>query len=588
MYAGGEFLSLKIDHQPVFSPEAFSDVQREFAQTAEEFARHEILPQKDKLEHLNKDLSLELIKKCGNLGLLAVDVPEKYGGLDAGKVTSAILVEKISAGQSESFTVTFSVQTGIGTLPLVFFGSEQQKSLYLPKIATGEILSSYALTEPEAGSDALSIRTHARLSDDAKFYIINGNKQFISNGGWADLLITFAKIDGEKLTGFLIDPKSPGITLHEEKNKLGLHGSSTCNIALEDVKVPIENMLGQIGRGADIIFSSLNIGRYKLGAAVLGGCKNVIEQAIKYGLERKQFGQSIIHHDAIQKKLADMTIQTFALESIVYETAYCIDKGLSLIPPDNPDYSRSVTQIIENFVIECSACKIYGSETFWKIADEGLQIFGGYGFMEEFPMARILRDTRVDRIYEGTNEINRQVITGHLMKKILLEELPIREKLKEAESTLVNLKSEYKKDLLISEKRALETAKILLIYLFSQALTRFGQDLLNEHQIGELLSDLIMDIFILHCSLSRISQTLPAHEDKTSRLAIARAITTEKIEDILRRSYIIRNGIFSDNDEKTSLHFIRKCETYMHLPFNTFTLKREIVRTVLKQKGYPF
>lgn len=587
MHTGGLFLTTPLISTKVFSPENFTDIHREFRQAMEDFARKEIRPHKEAIEKFDKTLSLRLIKKCGELGFLGVDIPESYGGLGLDKITSTLLAEKIADAQTESFTVTYFVHVGIGTLPIVYFGSEELKRRYLPKIASGEWLSAYALTEPEAGSDALSLRSHARLSDDGKFYILNGNKQFISNGDWAKVLITFAKINGDKLTGFIIDPESPGITRKEEKNKLGLHGSSTCNIILENVQVPKENMLGEIGKGADIALNILNIGRFKLGAAVLGGCKNAIELSCQYGFQRRQFGQPIARFDAIQKKIAEMAIHTYALESIVYHTAHQIDEALQEVDEKSPFYSQEIARVIEKLAIECSICKVYGSESYWNIADETLQIFGGYGCIEDFPPARMLRDTRVDRIYEGTNEINRQVIVGYLIKKTLLEELPIRETIKLLSKTDLPAIRLETTDLLKNEKRAVERAKQLTLMLFGDCLTRWGQDLLNQQQIGETLSDMISILYILNTTLARITQNT-AHAHFPMLLQVGQALTAQKIQEIIRQAHLLLPAIYQGHALQKAKNKVNQFTKEMDLSTDIFSVRQKIAEYVYKQKKYPF
>ena len=588
MVTGGYFLTTSLKDSQVFSPEKFSDIQSEFAKATREFALQEILPQRDEIEKFNQELSLKLMKAAGELGLLGVDVPEKYGGLAIDKVTSALVVENITRGQCASFTVTISAHTGIGTLPIVYFGTEEQKQKYLPKLTSGEWLSAYALTEPGSGSDALSIRTLAELSQDKKYYILNGNKQFITNGSWADILITFAKIDGEKLTAFILDPNADGIIKHEEKNKLGLHGSSTCNIILENVKIPIENVLGVIGEGANIAFNSLDIGRFKLGAAVLGGCKNAVTECMKYALERKQFGQPVAHFDAIKKKIADMMIRTFTLDSIIYETANLLDQSIAKVDENSKNYSKEVAEAIEKFAVECSICKIYGSEAYWQSADDGLQIFGGYGFIEDYPMARALRDTRVDRIYEGTNEINRQIILGYIVKKTLLEELPVREKIKETMQILNGKHIEVNESTLAEQEKSLEYAKHLTLYLLNKALIRYGQDLLNEQQIGEILSDMIIKIYLMNTTLSRIQQILAGGQKDTIFSNIAKVLIAEGSIEICGLAKTAITHIENPNQLDAALKDIRFLENQMDIKTDIISQKQNIADYLYRQQKYPF
>ncbi len=409
MKTGGSFLTTQICTEEIFTREKFSPEQEEIAKTVEEFARERIRPNKQEIEKYNKDLSLQLLKECGELGLLSVDIPEKYDGLGLDKVTSTIISETMGFGLCASFSATMGAHSGIGTLPIVFFGNDQQKEKYLPKLGTSELVSAYCLTEPESGSDALAAKSTAVLSEDGKNYVLNGTKQFITNASWADLFIIFANVDG-KFTGFIVERTTPGLSIGPEEKKMGIKGSSTCTVYLENVHVPVENVLGEIGQGAAIAFNTLNIGRFKLGAGTLGGCKAATEETLQYASERKQFGQSIRNFDIIKGYFADMVIRTFALDSIIYKTVGLIDQAVSEIDESSTTYNKEVAEAIERYAIEASICKVVGSETLWFVADKGLQIYGGYGFIEEYPMASVLRDNRIDRIFEGTNEINRQII----------------------------------------------------------------------------------------------------------------------------------------------------------------------------------
>jgi alkylation response protein AidB-like acyl-CoA dehydrogenase len=588
MFTGGAFLVSPLGEHFLYSPENFSEEHIEFARTAEKFALKKIYPVRDRIESFDKKLVLEIFRQCGEMGFLACDIPEEYGGMALDKIASTIFAEKISYGQSSSFAVTFSAHTGIGTLPIVFFGNQAQKEKYLPKLATGEWLSAYALTEANSGSDALSVQTTASLSEDGSYYLLNGSKQFISNGSWADLLITFGKVNGKKLSCFLVDPKSQGVILHEEKNKLGLRGSSTANIIFENVKVSTDDLLGQVGNGTEIALNTLNIGRFKLGASVLGGCKAVINESVNYALGRKQFGQPVAYFDALKKKVADMTIRTYALESIVYATAGLLDKAINLISPESTQYYREVASGIEKFALECSICKVYGSEALWLNTDDGLQIFGGYGFSEDYPLAKMTRDTRIDRIYEGTNEINRQIILGYLIKKTLLEELPIREKIKEIPGILKIKNEQTHKNFFSEGKQALKFSKYLFLYLFNEVLIKFGQDLLNEQQIGELLSDFISDIFILDATLSR----LIIAEDRSNITgevlsAIGSVLFGEKMLGFNSTAKKILGSLHQGQELKNALKILNQFENKMFLNINIFNLKKKIADFIYQKKKYP-
>jgi len=409
MAVGGSFIVEPIGRRNVFTVDDISEEQQEIGRMAESFAVDQILPKKAEIEKLSEELTRKFMRELGELGMLSVDIPEEYDGMGMDKVTSALINEKVALSQSGSFMVTFSAHTGISTLPIVFFGTEEQKKKYLPKLGNGEWIGSYGLTEPGAGSDALAGTTTAVLSEDGKHYILNGSKQFISNGSWCQTLVCYAKIDGEKFTGFIVNMDLPGIEVGPEEVKMGYKGSSTTSVTLNDVKVPVEDLLGIPGKGHQIAFSTLNIGRYKLGAAVLGTSKAAINESVKYALERRQFGQPIAEFDAIKSKFANMIVRTYDLESILYRTVGDIDTAMGLVDTKADDYYHKIISAIETFATEASMTKVFGTEAHWITTDDGLQIFGGYGYTEEYPLAAMVRDTRVDRIFEGTNEINRQI-----------------------------------------------------------------------------------------------------------------------------------------------------------------------------------
>ncbi|MFQ6605614.1 MAG: acyl-CoA dehydrogenase family protein, partial [Fidelibacterota bacterium] len=520
---GGKFLIEPFGHSPAFCREKFTEDHRDIEAMILEFAQDRIGGHKDDIEKFDKKLSLNLLKEMGELGLLGVDVPEEYGGLELDKITTAIVAESMSAGMSASFTTTYSVQTGIGSLPIVWFGTPEQKAKYLPKLVTAEWVGAYGLTEPTSGSDALSAKTTARLSEDGQYYIINGQKQFITNGSWADVYIIFAQVDGSKFSAFIVERDTPGFEVGPEEKKMGMKGSSTTSLMFTDMKVPVENLLYEVGKGAAIAFNALNLGRFKLAASDLGGAKIVIREAIQYAKTRRQFGQPISHFDVIRGKVADMVIRTFAADSMIYRTIGLIQDQINELDASSPDYYLEMGKAMENFSIEASMAKVYGSETLSLCADNGIQILGGYGFIEEYPMARIYRDNRIDRIWEGTNEINRQIIAGHMLKKALTEELPIREAIRDIE----NFMDRDDKPLesipgLAAEVTALETSKRLTLYLFHEALCQFGQDLRHEQQLTEILANMFTEIYTMESVLSRVTYMMTSSlADKTVE-AIAR------------------------------------------------------------------
>ncbi|MFQ5751105.1 MAG: acyl-CoA dehydrogenase family protein, partial [bacterium] len=532
------------------------------------------------------DLSLQLLRECGELGFLSVDIPEKYEGLGLDKVTSAIVVEKLSYGMCASFSATFGAHSGIGTLPIVFFGNEAQKQKYLPRLATAELVSAYALTEPEAGSDALAAKSTAVLSEDGENYILNGSKQFITNASWADLFITFASVNG-KFTGFIIDRNTPGLSVGPEEHKMGIKGSSTCSVYFENARVPAENVLGEIGGGAAIAFNTLNIGRFKLGAATSGGCKVALEEALNYATERRQFGQAIHNFDVIKGYFADMVIQTFALDSIIYRTVGLIDEAVSQIKDSSPAYHNEVAEAIERFAIEASMCKVVGSETLWLVADKGVQIYGGYGFIEEYPLASVLRDNRIDRIYEGTNEINRQIITGYCLRKALMEELPIREAIKKVQVEKLQRKSSKfnrEGDILIAEKQVLQNAKSLVLYVFNEAICKFGQDLRNEQQVGSMLSDMFIDIYLMDSVLARVTQNFSKKGLENISLTIARTVCAEKVYKIAASAQKILCATLDNQALEKGLKDLNAFYENMLLGTNVFELKRQIAEDLYDKR----
>jgi alkylation response protein AidB-like acyl-CoA dehydrogenase len=583
---GGSFLVEPISKATVFSREDFTEEHREIYNMVKEFDKERIFAQKEEIEKFNKDLSLSLIKEMGELGLLGIDIPEEYGGMELDKVTTAIVAEALI--HSPSFSTVWAVQTGIGSLPIVWFGTPEQKEKYLPKIVTGEILCAYGLTEPSAGSDALAGKTTAILSEDGKHYILNGEKIFITNAGWADVFIVFAQVDGNKFSAFIVDKDSEGFSIGAEEKKMGMKGSSTTPLIFQNAKVPVENLLYKIGKGAAIAFNVLNIGRFKLGAAGVGGSKTAIEAAAQYAKERRAFGKPIAQFDAIIKKIADMTVRTFAADSMLYRTIGLLQNEIDQLDKSDPNYYINLGEAMEQFAIETSMAKVFGSETSHFVINEGLQIFGGYGYLEDFPLASAYRDDRINQIWEGTNEINRQIITGFMMKKALMEELPIRESISAIDHFMSNGKIENNEGLLANECETIETGKRLALYIFNEALNRFGQDLKHEQQITEMLADVFMDLYTAESTVVRAQKILENDNHDKTVCSIAKIYTAEMVLRLLNISLTALNGIFSGHTTYEVIDQLRQFQARMMTQTDIINLKRNVARYIYYHNEYPF
>ena len=583
---GGQFLLEPISNAEVYSREDFSEEHNDIYNMVMEFDRDKILAQKVDIESYNPKLSQSLIKEMGELGLLGIDIPEEYGGIDLDKVTSVIVAEALV--YSPSFSVTWAVQTGIGSLPIIWFGTKEQKEKYLPKVATGEIICAYGLTEPSSGSDAISSKTSAVLSEDEKHYILNGEKIFITNGGWADIYTVFAQVDGDKFSAFLVERGTEGFSIGAEEKKLGMKGSSTTALIFQNAMVPVENLIYKVGKGATIAFNCLNIGRCKLGASCLGGSKMVINYVSKYAKERRAFGQPISNLDAIVKKIADMTVRTFAADTMIYRTIGLLQSEIDKLDKSDPDYYINMGEAMEKFAIETSMVKVFGSDTSHFVIDEGLQIYGGYGFLEEYPMPSAYRDDRINQIWEGTNEINRQIISGFMMKKALMEEIPIREAINEIETYMSNGEIKVENDLLAEECHSIETAKRFALYLFNEALCKYGQDLKHEQQITEIIADIFTDIYSAEGIVVRSQKIMDSDSPDSSVIDIAKVYTAEMVNRIMSLTHIVIAAIYTNNPSSLVNQKIIEFENRMRLKTNVIGLKRKIAQNVFESNGYPY
>jgi len=509
---GGSFLLLPVAATDIFIPEELSFEQKELGSTTARFSTREVFSKAERIEVKEPGLVPQLLKAAGEQGLLMVEVPETYGGLGLGKVASTVIAENIT--HDTSFSVAFMCHTGIGTLPVLYYGNEDQKKRYLPKLASGEMLAAYALTEANAGTDALAGKTKATLSPDKKHYILNGEKIFITNGGIADLITVFAKVDGEHFTAFLVEKGFEGVSHGKEEEKMGLHGTSTVSITLTDAKIPVENVLGEIGKGHKIAFNVLNIGRWKLGAACVGAMKRVIGHMAPYANQRFQFGKPIASFELIRQKIARSAILTYLAESLVYRYAGALDKAL--------EASQSKVDAIEEFAIEASIAKVFGSEALWWISDEAVQTFGGYGFIRDYPVEHHLRDCRINRIFEGTNEINRLIITGTLIKRTMSGKIDMMTRLQEI---LAQLRTGFP-EADLSQPLGIwvdqvERLKRLAIYVAGVAVQKYTTALEAHQATLALISDLIIDVYALESGLIRAMKTKSTVHEAAAAAAIA-------------------------------------------------------------------
>ena len=583
---GGQFLVEPITEAKVYSREDFTEEHRDIYNMVMEFDRDRILAQKEEIEKYNPDLIKSLIKEMGELGLLGIDVPEEYGGLDLDKITIGIVTEALV--HCPSFAVAWAVQTGIGSLPIIWFGTKEQKEKYLPRIVSGEILCAYGLTEPSGGSDALAGKTTAELSKDGKHYILNGEKTFITNGGWSEVYTVFAQVDGDQFTAFLVDRDTEGFSIGAEEKKMGMKGSSTTSLIFQNAKVPVNNLLYKVGKGAAVAFNTLNIGRFKLGASCLGGSKQIINRTSQYAKERRAFGQSVANFDAIIKKIAEMTVRTFATDSMIYRTIGLLQTEIDQLDQSSKDYYSKMGEAMEKYAIETSMVKVYGTETSHYVIDEGLQIMGGYGFLEEYFLAGAYRDDRINPIWEGTNEINRQIISGFMMKKALMEELPIREAIREISDFMSNGQLKLKDDTLAEECHSIETAKRFVLYLFNEALCKYGQDLKHEQQLTEIIADIFMDIYTAESTVVRARKIMASASPEPNVVNIAKIFTTEMSNRIMSNVHTAITAIHDGPPSPLLDQKISEFEDRMRLKTNVISLKRKIAKHVYNNNGYPY
>ncbi len=582
---GGAFLLGPVDENTIFTPEDFDDIHLMIKKTSYDFMKNKVEPRIDEIEVKAEGVTLDLIRQAGELGMIGSDIPEEYGGEEADKITTMIITENASICGG-SFATSFGAHTGIGTLPIVYFGNEEQKKKYLPGLASGEKIAAYALTEPEAGSDALNCKTKAVLSDDGKYYLLNGAKQYITNATWAHVIVTYAKIDGERFTAFIVDADSEGVSIDPEEKKMGIKGSSTCSVIFDNAKVPVENMLWIEGKGHQVAFNILNIGRFKLGAGCIGGSKRVIEFSSEYALQRIQFKQPIAQFNIIKNKIANMTILTYLMESLVYRVAGMIEEKLAEVKASGAAAS-DIVQAIQEYAIECSISKVWCSEAMDYIADESVQIFGGYGYGEEYPAERSYRDSRINRIFEGTNEVNRMIIPGTLLGKAMKQEIPFMEAVMNLGAALKPLKeAEAPAESPAREEFYLNNMKTLFTLVAGNAAQKFGADIKNEQEVLCRLADMAMDIFAAESGLLRYKKMIANGESEETKLALM--MTQCYINEMIPRleawgKEVIAATLEGDAAGK-AYSGIRLCCNFV--PMNTYGPKREIADAVYVGKKY--
>ena len=574
--AGGSWLVAPLGSSPQFSGADFSEDDILYAKTAEDFVRDEVLTRLEEIESKKEGVMPALLKRAGELGLLMIDIPEAYGGLGLRKTTSMLVSER--GALCASFSVSWGAHTGIGTLPIVYYGTEEQKQRYLPKLATGEWLAAYALTEPQAGSDALAARTRAVLDPDGRTYKLTGTKQFITNAGFADLFTVFAKVDGEKFTAFLVERSTPGLSLGPEEHKLGIRGSSTRQVILEDAPVPADRVLGEIGRGHKIAFNILNIGRFKLGAGAVGAAKDCLRIALAHARDRHQHGRAIASFGMIQRKLADMATRIYVADSMSYRTAGLMDDAAAAVDHDAPDAARRlVTEAVEEYTIEASILKVFGTETLDFVADESLQILGGYGFTADYPVERHYRDSRINRIFEGTNEINRLIIPATVVKRIGTGKLPYPDFLQQVEREVADRAAwpPAADGPLRREIRAAEVAKRVIAYTARVLMERSLDSLKDKQQHLEILANMIIDAYAMDSVVNR-TRLLIGHgpqDDDDLRLAMTNVFVSSANERVIDGARRILVNEFEGDELRRHLAL----EAIVpHMPIRTIAVKTRI------------
>lgn len=585
---GGSFLISDATPADCFFPEDFTEEHRQIAQTTSDFAMNEVVPVSDAIEAKDFSVTRRLIKEASELGLTSVDIPEEYGGLEMDKVTSAIIADNIA--KQGSFSVAFSAHVGIGTLPIVWYGTAEQKKKYLPRVASGDFVSAYALSESTSGSDALNARTRAVLSEDGKTYILNGEKMWITNAGFADLFTVFAKcevkegkhVGEERLTAFLVERGTPGLTVGKEEHKLGIRGSSTCPLILSDCRIPAENLLGEVGKGHHIAFNILNVGRYKLGNAAVGAARMCTGNGIRYAKERKAFGKTIAEFGMVQEKIADCAVGVFVGEALSYRTVGMIDAALAGV--DKHD-TAAIQKAIEGYAVECSIVKVWDSEMLDHVVDDVVQIYAGYGYVEEYPAERAYRDSRINRIFEGTNEINRLIITGWLMKSAMAGKLALMPAIKQLMDEVMAgpVEQEEREGPLAEEHALLASAKKTALFAAGAATQKYMQQLADQQEVMGSIADMIIEVYAMESVILR-AEKMSAKNVAEIPVAMARLYTEVSMGRIELSARRILAAVAEGDMLRTQLTILRRL--VKHEFVDVIALRRQIAQHVLRAGKY--
>ena len=582
---GGAFLIEERTPEEIFTPEDFTEEHRMIAETTRQFIDNEVNPRIDELEKHDWKLSRELIGKAAELGLIGANIPEEYGGLGLDQTSGALIGENI--GRSASFATTLGAESGIGLLPIVYFATDEAKKKYLPRIAAGELVTAYALTEAGAGSDAMAGKATAKLSADGKEYIINGEKMWITNGGFADIFIVFAKVDGDKFSAFIVE-RQPGLTSGAEEHKMGIKGSSTTALVLSDVRTSAENLLGEVGKGHKIAFNILNIGRFKLGAMCVGGMKLMVNESVRYANERQQFGRSISSFGAIKAKLGEQAILTWVGESMIYRTLGMIEAGIGAV--DSKDLDARL-RAIEEYAAECSIVKVALSEYCNYVADEMVQIYGGYGYSADYPAERAYRDSRINRIFEGTNEINRMLIPGRLMKSAMsgrLALLPAAQAL--MDEVLSPQMSGFDDDdsVLAAEQKLTTNGKKVALMTLGTAAQKYMMKLADQQEILMGIADIIMDTYAMESAILRARKLVAKNGEQASEryLDMTRVFCNDAVERIEARAKNTLSGMAEGDELRTLLAALRRFTKLQ--PMNTIAARQRIADAMIEKNKWVY